>query len=89
MGSYLQKGKGAVEELLDPQLKCNLRFSNQIGGMIEAATACVTNEKSRKPDIHKIIAILKGEEKPVFSKRKFTFSLGVSEFEDDGYFYVC
>lgn len=114
---YLQKGKGAIEELLDPQLKCNLRFSNQIGRMIEAAAACVTNEESRRPSIHEIIAILKGEEEPVVSKRKKSSflgngcvidcysqlqqpnnemkshlalaMLGVSEFEDDDYLYVC
>jgi hypothetical protein len=113
---YLQKGKGAIEELLDPQLKCNLRFSNQIGRMIEAAAACVTNEESRRPGINEVIAILKGEEEPVFSKRKKSSflgngcvidcysqlqqssemkshlalaMLGVSEFEDDDYLYVC
>ncbi|CAJ2640789.1 unnamed protein product [Trifolium pratense] len=113
---YLQKGKGAIEELIDPQLKCNLRYSNQIGRMIEAAAVCVTNEESRRPGIHEVIAILKGEEEPVFSKRKKSSflgngsvidcysqlqqssemkshlalaMLGVSEFEDDDYLYVC
>ncbi|KAL5076873.1 hypothetical protein RYX36_015857 [Vicia faba] len=114
---YLQKGKGAIEELLDPQLKCNLRYSNQIGRMIEAAAVCVTTEESRRPGIREIIAILKGEEEPVFSRRrKSSFlgngcvidcysqlqqsnsemkshlalaMLGVSEFEDDDYLYVC
>ncbi|KAF7816453.1 putative serine/threonine-protein kinase PBL7 [Senna tora] len=66
----LQKGKGAIEELLDPQLKCSLRYSNQMARMIEAAAACVTNEESRRPGIHEIIAIMKGEEEPVLSKRK-------------------
>ena len=73
---FLQKGKGAIDELLDPQLKCNLRYSNQIARMIEAAAACVTNEESRRPGIHEIIAILKGEEEPVFSKRKKSSFLG-------------
>ncbi|OIW14169.1 hypothetical protein TanjilG_21309 [Lupinus angustifolius] len=73
---FLQKGKGAIEELLDPQLNCSLRFSNQIGQMIEAAAACVTNEESRRPGINEIIAILKGEEEPVYSKRKKSGFLG-------------
>jgi len=55
MGPYLQKEIGAVEELIDPQLKCKLRLSNQIGGMIEAATACVTNEESRRPCIMRLL----------------------------------
>lgn len=66
----LQKGKGAIEELLDPQLKCSLRCSNQMARMIEAAGACVTNEESRRPGIREIIAILRGEEETVLSKRK-------------------
>ncbi|KAK7285247.1 hypothetical protein RJT34_20011 [Clitoria ternatea] len=73
---FLQKGKGAIEELLDPQLKCSLKFSNQMGRMIEAAAACVTNEESRRPGIHEIIAILKGEEEPLYSKRKKSSFLG-------------
>ncbi|KAG4935001.1 hypothetical protein GLYMA_18G039400v4 [Glycine max] len=73
---FLQKGKGAIEELLDPQLKCSLKFSNQMGRMIEAAAACVTNEESRRPGIHEIIAILKGEEEPLLSKRKKSSFLG-------------
>ncbi|KAL1365358.1 hypothetical protein HN51_013395 [Arachis hypogaea] len=73
---FLQKGKGAIDELLDPQLKCSLRFSNQIARMIEAAAASVTNEESRRPGIHEIIAILKGEEEPLFSKRKKSGFLG-------------
>lgn len=73
---FLQKGKGAIEELLDPQLKCSLRFSNQMGRMIEAAAACVTNEESRRPGIREIIAILKGEEEPLLSRKKKSSFLG-------------
>lgn len=47
-----------------------------MGRMIEAAAACVTNEESRRPGIHEIIAILKGEEEPVSSKRKKSSFLG-------------
>ncbi|KAI4307636.1 hypothetical protein L6164_030804 [Bauhinia variegata] len=72
----LQKGKGAIEELLDPYLKCSLRCSNQMARMIEAAAACVTNEESRRPGIHEIIAILKGEEEPILSRRKKSNFLG-------------
>ena len=67
---FLQKGKGAIEELIDPQLKCSLRSPNQMARMIEAAAACVTNEEFRRPGIHEIVSILKGEEGPVLSNSK-------------------
>lgn len=73
---WLHKGKGAIEDLLDPQLKCSLKYSDQMARMIEAAAACITNEESRRPGIHEIIAIMKGEEEPVLSKRKKTGLLG-------------
>ncbi|KAJ6735118.1 hypothetical protein OIU79_002235 [Salix purpurea] len=66
----LQKGKGAIEELLDPQLQCTLRNTTQIIQMIQAATACVSNEESRRPGIDEIIGILRGEEQPIYSNRK-------------------
>ncbi|KAL5539713.1 hypothetical protein UlMin_043750 [Ulmus minor] len=72
----LHKGKGAIEELLDPQLKCTLRNSNQMARMIEAAAACVTSEESRRPAIGEIISILKGEEQPVLSRRKKSGFMG-------------
>lgn len=72
----LNKGKGAIEELLDPQLKYSLRHSNQMARMVEAAAACVTDEESRRPGIHEILAILKGEEEPVFSRRRKSGYLG-------------
>ncbi|KAK7276263.1 hypothetical protein RIF29_17401 [Crotalaria pallida] len=72
----LQKGKGAIEELLDPQLERSSRSSKQIVRMIQAAAACVTNEESSRPSMHEIIAILKGEVEPVFSRRKKSGYLG-------------
>ncbi|KAG6737155.1 hypothetical protein POTOM_059810 [Populus tomentosa] len=66
----LQKGKVAIEELLDPQLKCTLRNTTQITQMIQAATACISNEESRRPGINEIIGILRGEEQPFYSNRK-------------------
>lgn len=72
----LQKGKGAIEELLDPRLKCNLKNSDKIAQMIEAAASCITNEESRRPGIGEVVAILKGEESPVVSKRKKSGFLG-------------
>lgn len=72
----LHKGKGAIEELLDPRLKCTSRNSSQIARMIEAAAACVTSEEARRPAIDNIIAILKGEEQPIFSMRKKSSFLG-------------
>ncbi|XP_061946938.1 probable serine/threonine-protein kinase PBL7 [Populus nigra] len=66
----LQKGKGAIEELLDPRLECTLRNTTQIIQMIQAATACVSNEESRRPGIDEIIGMLRGEEQPIYSNRK-------------------
>ncbi|OAY60487.1 probable serine/threonine-protein kinase PBL7 [Manihot esculenta] len=71
----LNKGKGAIEELLDPRLKCTLRKTTQITQMIQAAAACISNEESRRPGIAQIIAILRGEEEPVYyNKKKSNFS---------------
>lgn len=72
----LHKGKGAINELLDPRIKCTLTNSNQIARVIEAAAACITSEESRRPSIGEIIAILKGEEEPIYSKRKKSSFLG-------------
>ncbi|XP_038718924.1 probable serine/threonine-protein kinase PBL7 [Tripterygium wilfordii] len=66
----LHKGKGAIEELLDPRLKCKTRHSTQIARMIQAAAACINSEESRRPGIDEIIAILRGEEEPILSGRK-------------------
>ncbi|XP_022939063.1 probable serine/threonine-protein kinase PBL25 [Cucurbita moschata] len=66
----LQKGKGAITELLDPQVTCTTKNSNQIVQMIEAAAACITGEESRRPGILEIIAILKGEEQPLPNRSK-------------------
>ena len=66
----LQKGKVAIEELLDPRLKCTLRNTTKITRMIQAAAACISNEESRRPGIDEIIGILRGEEQPFYSNRK-------------------
>ncbi|TKY56727.1 Proline-rich receptor protein kinase PERK13 [Spatholobus suberectus] len=66
----LRKGRGAIEELLDPQVKYSLRYTDQMANMVDAAAACVTNEESRRPSIGEIVAILKGEVEPVFSRRR-------------------
>ncbi|XP_027329650.1 probable serine/threonine-protein kinase PBL7 [Abrus precatorius] len=72
----LKKGKGAIEELLDPQVKYKLRYSKQMARMVDAAAACVTSEESRRPSMHEILAILKGEIEPVLSKRRKSGYLG-------------
>ncbi|KAG4955173.1 Proline-rich receptor-like protein kinase PERK13 [Glycine soja] len=66
----LRKGKGAIEELLDSQVKYNLSYTDQMARMIDAAAACVTSEESRRPSIGEIVAILKGEVEPVLSRRR-------------------
>nr|CCW28772.1 protein kinase [Arachis duranensis] len=69
--ALLQKGKLAIEKLVDPQLHySSSRFSSQIARMIEAAAACITFEESRRPGIYEILAILKGEQELVLSRRR-------------------
>ncbi|XP_044468967.1 probable serine/threonine-protein kinase PBL26 isoform X2 [Mangifera indica] len=71
----LHKGMAAVEELLDPQLKCTSKNSTQISRMIQAASACVSSEESQRPGIDEIVATLKGEEESIYStweKHKFS-----------------
>ncbi|RDX87317.1 Proline-rich receptor-like protein kinase PERK13, partial [Mucuna pruriens] len=66
----LRKGKGAIVELLDPHVKYSSRYTDQMACMVDAAAACVTNEESRRPSVGEIVAILKGEVEPVFSRRR-------------------
>ncbi|KAG5064286.1 hypothetical protein JHK85_005469 [Glycine max] len=66
----LRKGKGAIEELLDPQVKYNSSYTDQMVRMIDAASVCVTSEESRRPSIGEIVAILKGEVEHVLSRRR-------------------
>lgn len=72
----LRKGKGAIQELLDPQVKYNSSYTDQMARMVDAAAACVTNEESRRPSIGEIVAILKGEVEPVLSRRRKSGYLG-------------
>ncbi|KAA3463272.1 serine/threonine-protein kinase CDL1-like [Gossypium australe] len=73
----LHRGMAAVEELLDPRLKCTLKNSTQIARTIQAAAACISNEESRRPAIDEIIAILRGEEEPFYSIRKMSNFSGI------------
>ncbi|KAE8659358.1 pfkB-type carbohydrate kinase family protein [Hibiscus syriacus] len=66
----LHGGMTAVEEILDPRLKCTLKNSTQIARTIQAAAACISNEESRRPSIDGIISILRGEDEPFYSFRK-------------------
>ncbi|KAL4383265.1 hypothetical protein GQ457_15G015380 [Hibiscus cannabinus] len=66
----LHRGMAAVEELLDPRLKCTLKNSTQIARTIQAAAASISNEESRRPSIDEIISILRGEEEPFYSIKK-------------------
>ena len=43
---------------------------------LDHSSSIVTNEESRRPGIREIIAILKGEEEPLLSKRKKSSFLG-------------
>ncbi|CAI9752955.1 unnamed protein product [Fraxinus pennsylvanica] len=62
--------QGAVQKLLDPQLKFTEKNSNQIACMIQAASACVNSEESRRPNMDEIIAILRGKDPSCLSRNK-------------------
>lgn len=65
----------SVEDLLDPRLKFTSKNSSQILRMIQAASACISNEESRRPAMDEVIAILRGEEDLIYSlKKKHNFS---------------
>ncbi|KAG5071247.1 hypothetical protein JHK86_006458 [Glycine max] len=61
--------------------------------MVDATTACVTSEESRRPSIGKIVAILKGQVESILSRRRkyekylALAMLGVPECEDDDFLY--
>lgn len=61
---------GAFDKLVDPRLKFPFRKSKQVAWMIQAASACITVEETRRPSINEVIAILKGKEPKITSKRK-------------------
>uniref|UniRef100_A0A2P2K880 Uncharacterized protein MANES_01G116400 n=1 Tax=Rhizophora mucronata TaxID=61149 RepID=A0A2P2K880_RHIMU len=77
--SLLQKGKGAVEELLDPAVKCTFRNAAQMSRMAQAAATCVSSEESRRPSMIEIISMLRGEEEPIYSARKKLNHSGISD----------
>ncbi|KAJ0255064.1 Protein kinase like protein [Hirschfeldia incana] len=58
----LDRGIEAIEELLDPRLRCTGKNLVYMERMIRAAAACVINEESRRPGMEKIVTILKGGE---------------------------
>ncbi|CAI9758437.1 unnamed protein product [Fraxinus pennsylvanica] len=62
--------QGAVEKLLDPQLKFTEKNSNQIARMIQAASACINSEESRRPNMDEIIATLRGKDSDCLRRNK-------------------
>lgn len=66
----LQKGVGAVQELLDPHLGPTLRSSSQVLRLIQAAHVCINSEESQRPPMDHVVAILRGEEEPSSLSRK-------------------
>lgn len=56
--------------MLDPQLKFTEKNSNQISRMVQAASACVNSEESRRPNVDEIIAILRGKDPSCLSRNK-------------------
>uniref|UniRef100_A0A1J3CKU6 Proline-rich receptor-like protein kinase PERK13 n=1 Tax=Noccaea caerulescens TaxID=107243 RepID=A0A1J3CKU6_NOCCA len=77
----LDRGIEAIEELLDPRLRCTRKNSVHMEMMIRAAAACVTNEESRRPGMEEIVSILKGGEEGLeprtYSSRKNTNLSGI------------
>ena len=75
----LDRGIEAIEELLDPRLRCTRKNSVYMERMIRAAAACVINEESRRPGMEEIVTILKGGEGGLetrtYSSRKTNTSL--------------
>ncbi|KAK3026833.1 hypothetical protein RJ639_040734 [Escallonia herrerae] len=61
--------QGAIEELLDPRVKCSQKNTKQIARMVQAAAACINSEEARRPSIDEITATLTGVE-PDCSIRK-------------------
>ncbi|PSS35988.1 Receptor-like serine/threonine-protein kinase [Actinidia chinensis var. chinensis] len=62
--------QGAIERLVDPQLKLTPKNSNQVSRMVQAAAACINSEESRRPNIDEIIAIIRGEESDCPKRKK-------------------
>ncbi|XP_016434739.2 pto-interacting protein 1 [Nicotiana tabacum] len=58
-----------LEKLLDPRLKFPRKNVPQISRMVQAATACIHTEESRRPDIDEIIDILRGREPDSFRRK--------------------
>ncbi|KAL1223172.1 Protein kinase STUNTED [Cardamine amara subsp. amara] len=58
----LYRGMEAIEELLDPRLTCTRKNLPSMKRMIQAASACVINEESRRPGMNEILLMLKGDE---------------------------
>ncbi|KAL0431389.1 UNVERIFIED_CONTAM: Proline-rich receptor-like protein kinase PERK13 [Sesamum radiatum] len=62
--------QGGLEKLLDPRLKFHPKNSTQVTRMVRAATACINNEESRRPEMSEIIRILRGDEPRGLSRKK-------------------
>ncbi|CAH8392590.1 unnamed protein product [Eruca vesicaria subsp. sativa] len=75
----LDRGIEAIEELLDPRLRCTRKNSVYMERMIRAAASCVINEESRRPGMEEIVTILRGGEERLeprtYSSRRNNTSL--------------
>ncbi|WOH10255.1 hypothetical protein DCAR_0729722 [Daucus carota subsp. sativus] len=65
--------QGAIEELIDPNIKFTQKNLKQITRMVQAAAACISNEESRRPNITEIITILKEVQTNPSNKKKSSF----------------
>ncbi|KAL3637758.1 hypothetical protein CASFOL_018206 [Castilleja foliolosa] len=75
--------QGNFEKLVDQRLKLTHKNSSQITRMIKAASACVRNEESRRPEMTEIVTILKGDEsRGLINRRKTILPSGNSTVID-------
>lgn len=65
--------QGAIEKLIDPNIKFTQKNFKQISRMVQAAAACIANEESRRPNISEIISVLKEVEPNPSNKKNSSF----------------
>ncbi|KAL8117904.1 pto-interacting protein 1-like [Apium graveolens] len=65
--------QGAIEKLIDPNIKFTQKNFKQISRMVQAAAACIANEESRRSNINEIISILKEVEPNPSNKKNSSF----------------
>ena len=70
--------QGGVEKLLDPRLGFTPKSMSQVTRMARAAAACINNEL-RRPEMGKIVTILKGKESTFLTRSNTLRNSGVTD----------